>query len=245
MLSKVMGFAGAIDTVFGKTRIRTTQLGFPAELTSVYNATTGYDWKRLQLDLTVPGFNDPTIQPEGQYAFDVTGDTSLTVGTRVWLEPDPDCVGYNFQSPMSESALASGNVALGPGVIFNIPTDVTWYDIPGASITLPGAGTYLLWGFANAQGSSPAPFPTPTISIRLDNLATQLTRSATTIMFVAIPVPPAGVVYEGNGGGATMWLYTASGADTITLQAYRSLLPMGWLTSQITDGASLGYLRIG
>ncbi|NCW80337.1 MAG: hypothetical protein EBV68_00485 [Betaproteobacteria bacterium] len=71
VLSKVTGPSGMIDTVFGKTRVRSQQPGFPAELTSTFDATTGYDWKRLQLDLAVADFDDPTIQPQGSYASEV------------------------------------------------------------------------------------------------------------------------------------------------------------------------------
>lgn len=104
MFRKITGPAGSIDTVFGTTRVRTTQLGFPAELTSAYNSTTGYSWKRLYLNLATPGFDNPSIQQQGSYAFEVTGSTGVASGTRVWMEPDPDVRGYVFAAGSTEDA---------------------------------------------------------------------------------------------------------------------------------------------
>jgi hypothetical protein len=78
----------------GALHVRSTQLGFAAELTGGWDASTGYPWKRLRLDGVTVG--NPGVQPAGTGAVAVGGDTGLTGGTRGWLEPSPDGVGYLF-----------------------------------------------------------------------------------------------------------------------------------------------------
>lgn len=54
----------------------------PVELTSTYDATTGYDWKRLQLDLGTPGFEDASPAETGDSAFTLDDNQDLPSGTR-------------------------------------------------------------------------------------------------------------------------------------------------------------------
>ena len=83
-----------VSTAFGATSVRTMQLGFAAELTSAYDATTGYSWKALELNRATPGFENPAAQLTGQYAFTADDNQTLASGTRVWLEPDPCATGH-------------------------------------------------------------------------------------------------------------------------------------------------------
>lgn len=103
--SQLRGSPGVSTAGGGSLSIRTLQIGFPAKLTSRYNTSTGYSWKRTKLE--PPTFANPTIQLTGDNAFEVTGDKSLKVGTSVWMEPSPDAVGYVF----TVSGNASGDTA--------------------------------------------------------------------------------------------------------------------------------------
>lgn len=85
-----------VSTAFGATSFRTTQTGFAAELTSGYNSTLGYSWKRLDLDVTVPGFIDPDTQLEGDKAFTIDDDQTLTAGTLGWLDISDTAGGWVF-----------------------------------------------------------------------------------------------------------------------------------------------------
>ena len=91
------GIGQGSSTLFGALNIRSTQLGFAAELTSTFNATTGYDWKRLALDTTGSiTLTNPAIQLTGNRAYSIDGSTTLASGTKGWLEPSPESSGYLF-----------------------------------------------------------------------------------------------------------------------------------------------------
>lgn len=82
----------------GAMSIRTLQIGFAVEITSEYDDETGYGWKRLELQPPAEEDNpsaliDPTVQATGDNAWSLDGST-VSVGSRVWLEPSPDGVGY-------------------------------------------------------------------------------------------------------------------------------------------------------
>lgn len=144
---QLRGSPGVSTAGGGSLSIRTLQLGFAAELTGSYNSTTGYPWKRLKLE--PPAFVDPTVQPEGVDAFEISGDESLVSGTSVWMEPSPDAVGYIFTvsaSAASDSSACSAFMSsirsgrcyrltidvAGDGSCFCVPTgqsaNLTWDD---------------------------------------------------------------------------------------------------------------------
>lgn len=88
----------------GRTEIRPWQVGFPAELTSTYSSTTGYDWKQLLLvrDSSPQVEEDPDGDPlEGDQAHTPGNDATLAVGTRGWLEPDRQAGGWIFTPSVS------------------------------------------------------------------------------------------------------------------------------------------------
>ena len=128
------GIGQGSSTLFGSLNIRSTQLGFAAELTSTFNATTGYNWKRLALDTTLEiSLTNPAIQPEGTRAYEVTGNETLGIGDRVWLEPSPEAQGYLFaycctgngiRSGSTDSATGSGDTPPIPSYSFWVVTDV-------------------------------------------------------------------------------------------------------------------------
>ncbi len=59
--------------------------GHPAELISTWDATYGYDWKRLSQDDVALTDASPSVT--GRYARTPRGNTGLSVGTKGWLEP--------------------------------------------------------------------------------------------------------------------------------------------------------------
>jgi hypothetical protein len=91
------GLGTFVGTQYQQNQTWNRQVGFPAELTSTFDPVTGYSWKALARDLAAPELTDPTPQNIGDNAIAIDGDETLTVGTRVWLEPDPMGVGYELQ----------------------------------------------------------------------------------------------------------------------------------------------------
>lgn len=63
---------------------------FAAQLTSAYDATHGYDWKRLTLDTATPAIADTSPAITGTHAFEVSGNEDLASGTKVLMWPNPD-----------------------------------------------------------------------------------------------------------------------------------------------------------
>jgi hypothetical protein len=87
-----------VSTLAGSQNIRTTQLGFAAQLTAAWDNAVGYAWKRRRLDTTASpiALSNPGVQPTGNKAYPIDGDKTLAVGTPVWMEPSPDGAGYLF-----------------------------------------------------------------------------------------------------------------------------------------------------
>lgn len=70
---------------------------FPVELTSSFDATTGYDWQRLFLTVgNSPPVDTATEPQEGSYAFAPDNDETFSPGDRGWLEADPTAAGWFF-----------------------------------------------------------------------------------------------------------------------------------------------------
>jgi hypothetical protein len=139
-----------IDSANGAARIVPVQTGFPAELTSSWDTSTGYSWIRLyQLGVAV---TDPDNQGAGQYAVTIDGNTTLTAGTRGWMEPDPGAAGWLFLAcGVTGSDGAPGGVVVNPG-----PTDpdttivVEQYAVPvdEATTTTPAIQQYVTEDYA-------------------------------------------------------------------------------------------------
>jgi hypothetical protein len=85
---------GGVSTRGGSIDVRTTQLGFPAELTAEWDDDRGYAWKRLRLAGVET--DNPAIQPTGDHAVTPDDDRTLEPGARGWMEPGPDANGYYF-----------------------------------------------------------------------------------------------------------------------------------------------------
>lgn len=146
------GIGQGSSTLFGSLNIRSTQLGFAAELTSTFNATTGYDWKRLALDTTGSiTLTNPAIQLTGNRAYSIDGSTTLASGTKGWLEPSPESSGYLFTTASSSSAgffarlttSSGGNwnfykLKLSAGSYTDDGAEVTGYN--AVPLTIDGAG---------------------------------------------------------------------------------------------------------
>jgi hypothetical protein len=141
-LARQMGNARGlgVNTAFGATHYRTTQLGFAAELTTDYDTATGYGWKRKRL---VPGqsepFTNPGIQLVGDKAFSFVGDRNLVAGTDGWMEPSPDASGYIFVHRYSQSGSGADDGGGGgctlETVSFDVVTSVSCDVYGGLSVT--------------------------------------------------------------------------------------------------------------
>ena len=118
------GAAGApgLSTAFGAGSVSYRDR-FPAILTSTFNSTTGYSWERLVLDTTVtPAAVVEVGSPQtGSYAFTSDNNETLTVGTRGWLEADPNAGGWIF---LPEASLPGSGICGGTcGSLVGITTD--------------------------------------------------------------------------------------------------------------------------
>lgn len=106
VLNPSSGLGPGVETLAGNLTFKPVQLGFAAELTSSWDATTAYSWKRLELDDDQTALTDPDVQLEGNYAVEITGNEDLTSGTRVWMEPAPTATGYVFTKIEAEDGCA-------------------------------------------------------------------------------------------------------------------------------------------
>lgn len=154
-LSNTIRSSPGASTAGGAEFIRAPQMGFPAKLTSVYNATTGYNWEMRTLTSS-GGVQDAGLPLTGTRAWEVAGRTDLASGSYVWLEPAPTGQGYLFYSPASTAPTAT----TAPATSTSISVDDTWVDITAASLTVPATGYYLFnWAYvgrANVTTGTPA-----------------------------------------------------------------------------------------
>lgn len=147
-LERLAPIGSGVSTMFGRPAVRIMQPGFPAELTSTWDATTGYSWQRLTLDGVALDPNDAPIT--GDYAVTPDGDETLASGTRGWMEPDQDAGGWLFVTPPPGSSSLTSGESTGSGYV-ETTTEDTWTTSP-AGITLPSAGTYLVTGILSVFG---------------------------------------------------------------------------------------------
>jgi hypothetical protein len=156
-----------VSTVFGVTSTRVVQPGFPAELTSSWDSSTGYSAKALTISgLTV---TNPDVQSTFTGVVTTDNDTSLTSGTRGWLEPDPQAGGWLFISSGAASSppnsypshQATHNVT--GTAVFGTPITVPKGDYLLTAIVgtnFPGVAVYTYeFGMLN-EGDTPAASPT-------------------------------------------------------------------------------------
>lgn len=95
-----------VSQLHGVTHVRPFQVGFAAEIRSSYDAATGYDWRQLVLESdATPTYVVPTDPPAGENAFCPDGNTSLTTGEIVWMEPDTQAGGWCAVKPGTASRL--------------------------------------------------------------------------------------------------------------------------------------------
>ena len=110
--------------------------GFPAELTSVWDAGTGYSWKRqVQSGLSLSDTGET-----GNYAIAADGSTALTSGTKGWLEPGNvagGTAGWIFTTPGGGSGTVTSVTLTQPSFGLTI-TD------SGVAITTTGTRTFAL-----------------------------------------------------------------------------------------------------
>ena len=106
-LERLAPMGSGVSTMFGRPAVRIMQPGFPAELTSAWDATNGYSWGRLSLYGVELNPNDAPLA--GEFAVAVDGDETLEVGTRGWLEPDVDAGGWIFVAGTAGSSTASAS----------------------------------------------------------------------------------------------------------------------------------------
>lgn len=112
MLLRQMVTSGpGATTQYGASYVRPYQVGFPAKLTSSYDATNGYTWSRRILTATGP-IQDEGNPLTGTHAWDAGGRTDLTSGQVVWMEPHAAAQGYIFtiSSPTGAAGSAYNRV---------------------------------------------------------------------------------------------------------------------------------------
>lgn len=101
-ISRASTPAGGYNTQFGVSSVSALPPLIAVELTSTYNTATGYSWIELRGSPGV-GFAAPTFALTGNNAYDITGDTTLTVGTRCVMSIDRDQTTYLLWFPVSTS----------------------------------------------------------------------------------------------------------------------------------------------
>jgi hypothetical protein len=99
---------------------------FPAELTTAFNASVGYSWKRRVLDRSTPEFVTPTAPTAGQFAFTPDNDETLRVGTQGYLLAEPNGAGWTFLPTGSDSAVVDGDCKSACGTIVGDQDDAAY-----------------------------------------------------------------------------------------------------------------------
>lgn len=89
-----------ISTFGGAVSLPGVQVGFPAKITSAFDADTGYSWERMAV---TTGVVDATSPLTGAYAFALDGNESVAADSVVFLEPDAGGQGWTFQTPTGDS----------------------------------------------------------------------------------------------------------------------------------------------
>lgn len=116
-----------VSTAQGGTEIRPYQTGMPVELTSAFNTNWGYSWKALFLDTassSTASVTDAASPLTGHLAFTPDNLETLPIGTRGWLEIDPQSRGWIFIVGATTGGVdPDGSAAVGSGWIFGFPFD--------------------------------------------------------------------------------------------------------------------------
>jgi hypothetical protein len=155
-----------VSTANSAPVVRTTQLGFAAELTGAWDAATGYPWKRKRLEGVA--LTDPDVQPTGTGAVTPDGDTGLTAGAEGWMEPSPDGVGYLFVAGGSGGTSLTLSGAL-CGRLYGLTEDECLaYAVASASGLCAGVATgqsgMLAWSGVDAAWVSADDVVTPAVT---------------------------------------------------------------------------------
>ncbi len=104
--------AGMADKTFGTQSLRQLPPLFVVELTSGFSATTGYSWQELR-GTPGTGFTVATNGLAGQFAYDISGDTTLTAGTRCAMAIDRDQTTFALWFCLSTSGGGGGGSGSG------------------------------------------------------------------------------------------------------------------------------------
>lgn len=235
-----------VNTAFGATHYRTTQLGFPAELTSGYDTSTGYSWKRKKL---IPGqvepFINPSIQLTGNKAYSFVGDRALVGGTDGWMEPSPDASGWVFVHRYSQSGSGTTDGGIGCAldtISFDVVTNVDLFACTVTKRRINLTGCNLSVSYSDVPACSPASGTIETCS-----LAGSLPR----VFTMTVGVFDVGTYAALQGSwtltytpslGSCSWLAGSIGSDRWVL-----VMDAGGvaLTGQTAGGQSVRYVTLG
>jgi hypothetical protein len=169
---------------------------------------------------------NPTVATVTQLRFESTDGFTVS-------SPGAGIARVDLALSTSESTLAS---------VYDISADDTWENT-GLSVSLPNAGTYLLYGHVTSSGTvSAIQAAGDLIYLRLFNStnSTQLwteygvhVRTVSTVAYLEVtPI---------------LCVVTVDGAKTVRLEGYRNVAGSAtvWTLARIASGSRLGYVRIG
>lgn len=156
--------------------------------------------------------------------------------------------GHVHPQPVSGQAVATG-VASVVGL-----DEVTWVPVPGATITVPGAGTYDLWADAHGGIVASTPPVDEVVFARLFNVTagTAIAETETEVTRAVYPETSSTSWGVGSGGTAAIrWAVTVTGPTTFRLEASHDVGgnsggagPGGDVSGVGSDGGR-GLTRIG
>lgn len=155
-------------------------------------------------------------------ASDNTKLTSAASGpARIWYKPAGTgtlrCVVKLDESGSGSSTINSGSNASN-NIFTNITSDGTWTDAE-VSVTLPGAGTYLLFGAATTDGLATAGTLGTAFALRMFSVTNSQTVPLNGPVVYSITISALNVQFRTT----TSWqqIYTATGSDQIRIEAQR------------------------
>ncbi len=138
---------GVSSYIGGQQEIRVMQPGFATTLTSTFDPTYGYNWAQLVADVSIPGITTQFVPLTGNRAFTPDNNKTLPVGTRGWLEPDPQAASWVF---LADVGCYVSNVCpqFSSGIVIGMVVEKT---CPDGSVTC----------YLNPANCCPVPLPPP------------------------------------------------------------------------------------
>lgn len=129
-------------------------------------------------------------------------------------------------------------------------TNASWTTYPNLSLTVPAAGTYLLWATVSVIVTDPSGAANAAVASIVLYDSTNAAQIGPAVICAGFNNQSTTNGYTQNGSGTVLWPHTCTGSFSLTFQAFLSAVGSGAASVMAADSSgtgctSLGYLRIG